>query len=434
MESPSPIAALLDRYRSGISTPLTELDACLARANSNAGHNVYVTQDPEWSRAEARALRPAARDEQPLWGVPVSLKDCFDLAGFPTSCGSRYFLDHEGQPAQIAADSAVAQRLRSTGAVIVGKTHMHQIAYGITGESADFGDCLQPADATRLTGGSSSGAAASVQEGSALAAIGTDTGGSVRVPAALCGLAGYRSSMSLNTSPACDIWRGGAHLAPSFDTVGWLYRDLRDGPRLAAALFDLPLAEAAPPGSLRIGVPDPGFLHDCEPAVLDALAHWSTALAAHGAAITPFDAALWADALEIMVPIQAREAAVLHLALLDHLEPAIAQRIAWGQTITAAELALHHQRLAQFRQETLALFQSFDYLLLPCAPMAALTAGSDQAQARPRILRYTAPMSLCGLPVVALPSAGGAGLQLVGRLNSDAGLLALGAALAPLQP
>jgi aspartyl-tRNA(Asn)/glutamyl-tRNA(Gln) amidotransferase subunit A len=84
----------------------------------------------------------------------------------------------------------VAARLRAAGAVIVGKTHLHQLAYGITGENKDFGDCVQPRNAEWLTGGSSSGAAASVQEGSAMAAIGTDTGGSVRVPAALCGLAG----------------------------------------------------------------------------------------------------------------------------------------------------------------------------------------------------------------------------------------------------
>jgi hypothetical protein len=129
------------------------------------------------------------------------------------------------QPAA-AADSWVAARLRDAGAVIIGKAHLHQLAYGVTGENRDYGDCLQPADPALLTGGSSSGAAASIQEGSALAAIGTDTGGSVRAPAALCGLTGYRASLGIGD------WTGGYHLAPSFDTIGWLCRDLRDLPLL----------------------------------------------------------------------------------------------------------------------------------------------------------------------------------------------------------
>ena len=131
----------------------------------------------------------------------------------------------------------MAARLRAQGAIIIGKTHMHPLAYGITGENPDYGDCVQPRDARRLTGGSSSGAAASVQEQSAFAAIGTDTGGSVRAPAALCGLAGYRASVEL--AHQTKLWRGGVHLAPTFDTLGWLFQDLRDAPLLAEALFDL---------------------------------------------------------------------------------------------------------------------------------------------------------------------------------------------------
>ena len=117
---------------------------------------------------------------------------------------------------------------------------MQMLAYGITGENRDYGDCVQPADPTSLTGGSSSGSAAAIQEGSAVAAIGTDTGGSIRAPAALCGLAGYRASLGLGD------WRGGAHLAESFDTIGWLCRDLRDLPRLAQALFTLPQPPTSP--------------------------------------------------------------------------------------------------------------------------------------------------------------------------------------------
>src|SRR6202789_2007800 len=219
----SSIAILRQHYLSGEADPLTELDAALARANSNVGRNVYLAQDPDWSRKEARNLHREDTVRKPLWGVPVALKDCFDLAGFATSCGSAFYRDDLGIA---SADSWVAARLRSSGAVITGKTHLHQLAYGITGENRDFGDCLQPRDASLLTGGSSSGAAASVQEGSALAAIGTDTGGSIRLPAAICGLAGYRASHGLAYAAGPwaagpeGLWAGAAHLAPSFDTVG----------------------------------------------------------------------------------------------------------------------------------------------------------------------------------------------------------------------
>src|SRR6202041_1561398 len=194
----SPIPALIAAYRAGTTDTVASTRAALSRVNSNASRNTYIALDPEWTLAEARGLvdRAASGDAAvPVFGVPVSLKDCFDLVGFPTSSGSKFYAAHNGNA---LADSWVAARLRRAGAVIIGKTHLHQLAYGITGENRDYGDCLQPAHPELLTGGSSSGAAASLQESSALVAIGTDTGGSIRIPAALCGLAGYRTSHSLN--------------------------------------------------------------------------------------------------------------------------------------------------------------------------------------------------------------------------------------------
>jgi Asp-tRNA(Asn)/Glu-tRNA(Gln) amidotransferase A subunit family amidase len=423
----SSIAGLRELYRRGETNPGVVLETALARANSNASHNVYLSQDEEWSRNEARRLRREAIEDQPLWGVPVSLKDCFDLAGFATSCGSTFYRDHHGVA---ASDSWVAEKLRRAGAVITGKTHLHQLAYGITGENRDFGDCVQPRNAAALTGGSSSGAAASVQEGSALAAIGTDTGGSIRAPAALCGVAGYRSSITMNTE---ELWRGGYHLAGSFDTLGWLYRDLRDGPLLGRALFDLPIAAAPTIKELRIGTPDPSLLEDCDGDVLEALRSWEVRLQELGARVERFAAPFWSEAMEIYAPIQASEAAALHQGYFDHFEPAIAERLAWGASISPAELAQLHRRLADFRTSTYALFDGFDYLLFPCAPISSIAAGVDHSATRPRILRYTTPISLAGLPVVVLPTlqdgAPAGGIQLIGPMGSDASLLALSASL-----
>jgi Asp-tRNA(Asn)/Glu-tRNA(Gln) amidotransferase A subunit family amidase len=423
----SSIAEIRQLYLRGESDPMAALNLALDRSNSNASHNVYLAQDQEWSRDEARRLRRETIDTQPLWGVPVSLKDCFDLAGFATSCGSRFYRDYHGLAAM---DSTVAAKLRSAGAVITGKTHLHQLAYGVTGENSDFGDCLQPLNATHLTGGSSSGAAASVQEGSALAAIGTDTGGSIRVPAALCGIAGYRSSITLNTN---HVWQGGYHLAATFDTVGWLYRDLADGPLLGHALFDLPIADTRSIDGLRIGTPHSLFMQDCAPDVLATLQFWQSRFQALQGSVASFDAGFWSEALSIYAPIQASEAAALHQGFFHHFEPVIAERLAWGAALSSAELLQRRQQLADFRAATYALFQTFDYLLLPCAPMSSIAAGADHAETRARILRYATPISLAGLPVVTLPllrlGSPAGGLQLVGPLGSDAELLALSALL-----
>src|SRR5271170_873693 len=162
----SPLQQLSEQISRGDITPRAAAEEALARANSNAGHNVYLALDAEKVREEVDALpRRFPHAAKPLlYGVPVSIKDCFDVAGFPTTLGSRFYGERNGVARE---DSAVVGRLRSAGAIIMGKTHMHTLAYGITGENPEYGDCVQPRDAGRLTGGSSSGAAASVQEQSA---------------------------------------------------------------------------------------------------------------------------------------------------------------------------------------------------------------------------------------------------------------------------
>ena len=307
------------------------------------------------------------------YGLPVSLKDCFDLAGFPTTCGSRFYAEHNGIASQ---DSWVAERLRSQGAVITGKTHLHQLAYGITGENSEYGDCSQPRNPAWLTGGSSSGAAASVQEGSAVAAIGTDTGGSIRCPAALCGLAGYRSSVGLGD------WRGAAHLAPSFDTLGWLFRDLRDAPLLANALLDVPVVH-----SLR-RTENPHRLRR--------------------SGISPRRGAAGVRAFEGSKRLCAVSGSVSRASMaasgknpsrsLRRSRRARQQRSTRGISTTSSRQsrndwpgARRSQRMscascaAVMRNFALSfdrLFESYDFLILPCAPVSALAVGADHSDAR----------------------------------------------------
>jgi Asp-tRNA(Asn)/Glu-tRNA(Gln) amidotransferase A subunit family amidase len=417
--------SLLTPLKTALSArePALRAQEALARANSNAGRNVYLAMDRERILAEAEALTarfPDPAQRPPLFGVPVGIKDCFDVAGYPTTCGSHFYADKNGIA---AADSAVAARLRQAGAVIMGKTHLHQLAYGITGENSEYGDCVQPNNPQALTGGSSSGSSASVQEGSAVAAIGTDTGGSIRVPAALCGLAGYRSSLGLGGAKA---WEGGFHLAVSFDTLGWLFRDLRDGPALAAALLDVPVV-AAPQG-VTIAAVGEAYLHDCEPAVLEMYRGWQTELLRNGAEIRVFEPDFWTDSREIFGGIQAHEAAAVHRGYFEHFEPTIRDRLAWGASLSAATVEDLRKRHVVFRGLMDQLLQQHDFLMLPCAPMSALPVGADHSATRLKILRYTTPASLAGTPAVTLAAKGG-GVQLVAARGSDARLLAFAASL-----
>jgi aspartyl-tRNA(Asn)/glutamyl-tRNA(Gln) amidotransferase subunit A len=425
---PSPLAKLHQELFAGDTTPQHVAAEALQNGNQNAGRNVYLALDREWTRREAAHVEQAFRAaEKPLFGLPVSLKDCFDLQGFKTTAGTKFYAE-KNQNA--SADSAVAARLREQGAVITGKTHLHPLAYGITGENRDFGDCAQPSDASLLTGGSTSGGAASVQEGSAVAAIGTDTGGSIRVPAALCGLAGYRASIELAREQK--LWSGGVHLSQTFDTLGWIFRDLRDGPLLAEGLFGLKAA-GIPSPRVRVGALDGNFLRDCDACVQRAFATSKDRLATAGAGIGAFEADYWDQGLSIYAPIQASEAAAIHAPHtggdFSCFPPPIGERLAWGASLGSEEIQRQRKRHAEFRLRVDQLFDQHDFLLLPCSPFSQLQAGADHSETRMKILRYTVPMSLAGTPVVTLPFAGGAGMQLVAPRGADAKLLAYAATL-----
>lgn len=417
------IRALRSALANGVTQPTRLANQALANSNRNAGRNTYLWQDPEWTRAEAASVEampasaggPFGDGRDTLWGLPISVKDCFDLAGAPTSCGVQFYRDLNGKAAR---DSWLVERLRAAGAVITGKTHLHPLAYGITGENPEFGDCLQPADNGALTGGSSSGACASIQEGSAVAAIGTDTGGSIRVPAALCGLAGYRASLGRGD------WRGGAHLAESFDTMGWLFQDLEEAP-----LFGSFLAACEPantPAYSRFAIVDHRFLHDCEPEVAESYTRTIAEMEALGLHPTTIDVGWWSDAWDIFQPIQAWEAAGVHRGNFERIQPAIRERLEWGTHITASEIASLRGRHAEFRARMDELFAAHELILLPAAPVARLAAGADHTQTRKRLLRYTMPFSLAGVPAVTIPTAAG-GMQLAAARDADEALLQVAA-------
>jgi len=424
---PWTLRALRRALAGGTTSPSELAEAALARSNGNAGRNTYLWQDAAWTRAEAARAEamprtsggPFGDGRAALWGLPISVKDCFDLAGSPTTCGVRFYRELNGTATR---DSWLVEQLRAAGAVIVGKTHLHPLAYGITGENPEFGDCVQPRDSGALTGGSSSGAVASVQEGSAVAAIGTDTGGSVRAPAALAGLAGYRATIGRGD------WRGGAHLSVTFDTMGWLFRDLEDAPLLAA-----PFAAGHKQENISFGrfaFLGDKFLRDCEPEVIAGFHRVIGELQALGLDAEPIELEggpeWWKDSIEIFAPLQASEAALLHAGHFDRCEPSIRDRLRWGASLTPAEVGSLRQRHDDFRARMDELFAAHQLILMPSTPVARLAAGVDHSQTRSRLLRYTSPFSLAGVPAVAIPCAQG-GMQLAAARGLDEPLLTLAA-------
>jgi aspartyl-tRNA(Asn)/glutamyl-tRNA(Gln) amidotransferase subunit A len=415
------IRTLRSALANGLTTPTRLAETALAHVNQNPSRNTYLWLDPAWTMREAERVEQMPRSEagpfgdgrDTFWGLPVSVKDCFDLAGAPTTCGTSFYRDKNG----IATDDSwIVDRLRALGAVIIGKTHLHPLAYGITGENPEFGDCLQPGKEGVLTGGSSSGACASVIEGSAVAAIGTDTGGSVRVPAALCGLAGYRASLGRGD------WRGGAHLAQSFDTIGWLFADLEEVPLLGSFFADRQPAYIRP--YARFAIVGEEFLHDCEPAILESYRKTVAELEALGLHATTIDVGWWSEAQEIFAGIQAREAAGVHRGNFDRIEDPIRERLEWGARITPDEIATLRQRDEQFKARMDELFQEHELVMLPAAPVAQLPAGADHSNTRKRLLRYTAPVSLAGAPAVTIPCSTG-GMQIAAGRENDEALLQL---------
>ena len=231
------IADLAAALRRRVLTAAALVEECLATiAARDDTLNAFILVRADEARAEARAAdRELARGEDrgPLHGIPVSLKDVIDLAGTPTTAATAARAAHRA-----AADAAVAAHLRAAGAVVIGKCNLHELAFGTTGEASAFGPTRNPHDPQHVAGGSSGGSAVSVSTGMALASIGTDTGGSIRIPASACGVVGLKPAFG---EVSVD---GVLPLAPSLDHVGPIARSVRDAETLFRVLRE-PAEKAA---------------------------------------------------------------------------------------------------------------------------------------------------------------------------------------------
>lgn len=391
----------------------------------------YLRVDADAALEQARAVDGQAGEQLPLKGIPVCVKDLIDVAGVPTTAGSATW---RRTPAR---DAAAVARLRRAGAVIVGKGHTNEFAYGIDGKNPHFRECRNPYDPARLPGGSSSGPAVATAAGMALAGLGTDTTGSIRVPASLCGLVGIRPTLArIPTS-------GVVPLAWSYDTVGPLARTVTDAAMCFEALAGSP-TRARPVGDLRgcrIGVIEQ-LVDDVEPYVESGLREAVNRLEGTGAEVSAVQFERLGHANAIHHIVQHAEAAQAHApwfeAQYDHYSEPVRLRLEVGRLLPASAYLTAQQARRLLIDDAAQKMERLDALLAPAAPCIAPFRDSDEVTIRgvPRDMRSAllscvlAPSEL-GCPVISVPIGSHEGLpfgiQVIGKPMAELLLLSIAA-------
>lgn len=407
------------------------------------GLNAFTAVFAEQARADAAYLDQqltAGHAAGPLCGVPFAVKNLFDVAGETTIAGSR--IDAWRAPA--SRDATLVKRLRDAGAILVGALNMDEYAYGFTTENAHYGPTRNPHDPARVAGGSSGGSAAAVAAGMAPISLGSDTNGSIRVPAALCGVFGLKPTFG-------GLSRTGVRpFVHSLDHAGPLARTARD----LALAYDMMVGhDPADPASIARDYcrATPLLEGDATPLRVGRLQGWfdrgadvQCAAAANrvakalGAAPTILKGAERARAAAFC--ITAAEGGSLHLDALrawpDAFDPAVRDRLIAGAMLPSFVVTRAQRFRRQFLTEALAAFSSFDVLVAPATPLPATPVGQAEitlngrtVSARATLGLYAQPISFVGLPVVTVPlvtpGALPVGVQLIGPPWSEARLLAL---------
>ena len=443
------VADLSRQLRAGTLSPLRLARECLHRIEiQNPTLNAFIAPDPSGAleaAADCEARLRSGRPRSPLEGIPVALKDLIDVAGQPTTAGLR-------EPWKIRAeqDAFVVTRLRAAGAVVLGKTNLHEAAMGATTDNPHHGKTRNPWQPECTPGGSSGGSAAAVAAGLCPAALGTDTMGSVRIPAAYCGLSGLKPTIGRIGV------RGVTPLCPALDVVGPLARDVTDLALLLDAMggFDEadPFARPAPdsharrapdaqslaplterdPGEFTLAVLEPWGADETEPAVAAAFARALGTLEKAGCRLTWHSVPGLERARRHGLILIEAEAARIHAGLLarhpESLGADVRSQLEYGAGVPENKLAAAREQREQLTIALERILAGADAIVSPATPQAAFPFGgtvpANQAL-------FAAPASLGGFPALSLPMGFDdrglpLGLQLTGARWGEKRLLELG--------
>jgi aspartyl-tRNA(Asn)/glutamyl-tRNA(Gln) amidotransferase subunit A len=423
----------------GATSSLALTEECLLRITDPAGEGkrTFIKVWADEARAAAKAqdsLRKIGFAPSPIAGIPISVKDMLDVEGEITLAGSKALDD--APPA--TQDAPVIRRLKAAGAILTGRTNMAQFAFSIVGLNPHFGTPGNPWDRTRIPGGSSSGAAVSVADGMSIAAIGSDTVGSIRAPAALCGIVGFKPTQ--RSVPL----QGTIPLSLTLDTVGPLARTVHDCALVYAAISGEPWRELQSVGikGLRLAIPQTRVLDELSPEVSQAFDRASGRLLGAGAELV--DASFrYFDEIEARNGcgvIEYVDALAWHKELLGRrgqdYDPNVRGRVEKGATIAAWEYAA----MQEWRKETIARFDkdtySYDAIILPTVAITAPTMEEcerDEGNIRSKLLRNPSLFNFLDRPAITIPihvpGEAPVGLMVVGERDQDWRLLSIAQAL-----
>ena len=424
------IAQTSEMFRNRELSPVDVVRDCLEKIDAlDAELHAFITvtgDSAQRAAAQAEAEITNGNWRGPLHGIPVGLKDLIDTAGVRTTAASRVFADRVPN-----RDAEVVSRLREGGAVLIGKQNLHEFAYGGSSAISAFGIPRNPIDSRHIAGGSSGGSATAVASGMCYAAIGTDTAGSVREPAALCGLVGLKPSHGLIST------QGIIPLSPSLDVAGPITRSVQDAAIVLDALTGRSWRDAESlddeHGKWRVGIPRQFFFDDLHSEVATAVEAAIDELELLGCVLAEVEVRVDTDRT-----LQSAEAYAEHRERIarsaDLYDPETLRRLRTGENISDERYRAALRELENIRRGIAGVFASVDVLVTPTTPIPAprlseLTANT--AQLRPtelRLLRNTRPVNVWGTPAISVPCGTTSeglpiGLQIMGPMGHDARVL-----------
>ncbi|HEX5839245.1 MAG TPA: amidase [Anaerolineales bacterium] len=438
---PSTITSALKKLQEGKVTARELAEACFRQIERlNPKLNAFITVLDLESALDAQLPATANPLSSALRGIPIALKDLFDMAGVRRTIGSAFF--SEDIP---GADAFVVDKLRQAGAIFVGKTNTHEIALGVTGKNPHYGIARNPWDPSRIPGGSSSGSAIAVATGMALGALGTDTGGSIRIPASLCGVVGFKPTYGRVSL------RGVFPLSWNLDHVGPLTKSVRDAALIMQVISVHDPDDAASTKMLngdylghlpddmngrKIALGTGDYIQGAEPEVMNAVREAVKVFESMGCIVREVNMDWLRDAALANKTITQSDGAAVHRdRLREHPElfgEDIRKRLEEGAKTSSTDYILARRTQTEIKKKFEQFFESYDLLLIPSTPIPAPPVeGLDAIEQAARLTRFTAPFNLAGLPALSVPcgftkEALPIGLQIVSRAWADSKVLNAG--------